>query len=160
MFKVWLFSTMVFAAREQGTHVHGLGKVSLAFDGKVGKIEMEIPADSLFGFEHEAKTKKDIQAKEESLKKLEEKISDMIVFSSELKCQITKDNFKVNQEKNHSDVDAEFSVACQKPIVGSIISFNFQKLFPRFKKIHVDVIADAVQKSIEVTKNGESLELK
>lgn len=160
MFKVLLFSTLVFAAREQGTHVHGLGKVSIAFDGKAGKIEMEIPADSLFGFEHQAKSKKDIKTKEESLKKLEEKISEMIVFGSDLKCQITKDMFEVNQESKHADVDVEFSVACQNPIAGSTISFNFQKVFPRFKKMKVDVIVDSIQKSIEVTKNGESLELK
>lgn len=160
MFKVFLFSTLVFAAREQGTHVHGFVKASVAFDGKTGKIQMEIPADSIFGFEHPAKSKKDIQTKEESLKKLETKISEMIVFDSSLQCKIAKEIFEVNQEKNHADVDADFSVNCQKPVAGSSISFNFQKVFSRFKKVHVDVIADSVQKSMDVTKNGESLELK
>lgn len=160
MFKVLLFSTMVFAAREQGTHVHGLVKTSLAFDGKTGKIQMEIPADSLFGFEHQAKSKKDIKAKEESLKRLEEKISEMIVFDPSLNCKISKDIFEVNQEKSHADVNAEFSVNCQKPVAGSTVSFNFQKVFSRFKKVLVDAIVDTVQKNLEVTKNGENLELK
>ncbi|MGZ3769826.1 MAG: ZrgA family zinc uptake protein [Bdellovibrio sp.] len=160
MLKVFLFSSMVLAAREQGVHVHGLGKVTMAFDGTKGKIEMEIPADSIFGFEYEAKSKKDIQTKQDALKKLEDKISEMIMFNSSLGCKISKDKFEVHQEKNHSDVDAGFSVLCQKSPLGSSVSFNFQKYFPRFKKINVDVIVDTVQKSTEVTKNGETLELK
>lgn len=160
MFKVLLFSTMVLAAREQGSHVHGSGKVSIAFDGLKGQIEMEIPAESLFGFEHNAKSKKDIQTKDENLKKLEEKISEMIVFDNSLGCKIKKEKFTVNQEKNHSDLDAEFSVGCQKAVSGSTISFNFEKVFPRLRKMQVDIIADSIQKSTEVNKNGESLELK
>ncbi len=51
---------------------------------------MEIPADSIFGFEHEAKSKKDKAGKEAALKKLEEKVSEMIVFDTSLKCEIKK----------------------------------------------------------------------
>jgi len=160
MLKVLLLSAMVFAAREQGAHVHGTAHVSIGFDGKKGKITMESPADSLFGFEHEAKSKKDRQKKDEALKKLEEKISEMIVFDPSLQCEIKKEIFEVNQQRNHSDVDAEFAVTCQGPVAGTSVSFNFQKVFPRFKKVQVDVIADQVQKSLEVKKNGESLDLK
>ncbi|WP_295903089.1 ZrgA family zinc uptake protein [uncultured Bdellovibrio sp.] len=160
MLKVLMFSALVFAAREQGAHVHGAGKVSMGFDGKKGKIEMEIPADTLFGFEHEARSKKDKQKKEEALKKLEEKISEMIVFDPALKCEIKKEIFEVNQENNHADVDAEFSVTCQAPMAGSSVSFHFSKVFSRLKKVQVDVIADGVQKSAQVLKNGDSLDLK
>lgn len=160
MFKVLLFSAMVFAAREHGAHVHGAGEVKMGFDGKKGKIEMEVPADTLFGFEHEAKSKKDKQAKEEALKKLEERISEMIVFDPALKCEIKKEIFEVNQEKSHADVNAEFNVNCQAPVAGSTVSFHFQKVFSRLKKVQVDAIADGVQKSAQVLKNGDSLELK
>lgn len=160
MFKVLLLSTLVFAAREHGAHEHGAGRVSVGFDGKRGKIEMSIPAEALFGFEHEAKSAKDRQKKEDALKKLEEKISEMISFDAALKCEIKKEIFEVNQAKNHADVEAEFVVSCQEPVVGSTVSFNFQKVFSRFKKIQVDFIADSVQKSVQVLKNGDTLELK
>ncbi len=71
-----------------------------------------------------------------------------------------KEIFEVNQEKNHADVDAEFSVTCQTPVNGSTVSFNFQKVFSRLKKVTVDAIADGVQKSSQVLQNGDSLDFK
>lgn len=160
MFKILLLSTLLLASPQQAAHVHGSAQVSLGFEGNKGKIVLEIPGDSLFGFEHEAKSKKDKAAKEAALTKLDDKISEMIVFNKELECVLKKEFFEVNQSKGHSDVSAEFSVNCQKPVAGSTVSFNFQKHFSRLKKVKVDVIADTVQKSLQVTKNGDELELK
>lgn len=145
----------------QKAHVHGLGKVQIAFDGKKGKIQLELPGESLFGFEHEAVTKSDKRKKDQALKTLEEKISEMIVLEESLKCEIKKDIFEVNQAKNHSDVEAEFNVTCEKNLVDSTrLVFYFQKHFPRLKKIQIDVLADSIQKSLEVSKDGDVLELK
>ncbi|KYG64552.1 hypothetical protein AZI85_03845 [Bdellovibrio bacteriovorus] len=160
MMKVLLLSAMVFAAREHGSHVYGAGKVSLAFDGKSGKIQMEVPAEAILGFEHQAKSKQDKQKKDKALTKLEEKISEMIVLDPSLKCEIKKDIFEVNQEDSHADIEAEFNVTCAAPVAGSTISFNFTKHFSRLKKVQVDVLADGVQKSTQVLKNGDSVELK
>lgn len=160
MFKILILSTLLFAAREQGAHVHGSAQVTMGFDGNKGKIEMHIPGESLFGFEHEARSKKDKATKEAALKRLEENVGEMIVFSKDLECTFKKEFHEVNQAKDHSDVAAEFSVNCQKPVAGSTVSFHFQKQFSRLKKVKVDVIADTVQKTLQVTKNGEELELK
>lgn len=148
------------APQPQKAHVHGEGTASLAFDGKKGKLDMSLPAESIMGFEHQAKSAKDRKAKEEALLKLEEKISDMVVLDPSLKCEIKKEIFEVIESKNHSDVDAEFNITCEQPALGSTVKFNFAKVFPRMKKIKVDVIAGEVQKSVEVKKGGESLELK
>lgn len=159
MLKVLLLSVMVLAAREQGAHVHGEGHVSIAFDGKRGKVHWESPAQPLFGFEHQAKSKKDQKKKEDGLKKLEDRISEMIVFDASLKCEIKKEIFEVNQQNTHSDVSAEFSINCESPVAGTSVSFNFQKVFSGLKKIQVDILADGVQKSLEVNKSGDSIVL-
>lgn len=159
MFEVLLFSAMVFAGN-QAAHVHGAGHVRLAFDGAKGKIQLETPGQALFGFEHEAKSKKDKSKKEAALQKLESKISEMIVFDSALNCEIKKEIFEVNQKNGHADVSAEFSVQCQQPVVGSSISFHFPKVFTSLKSVQVDALADDVQKSLVVKKNGDSIGLK
>ena len=148
------------AAQPQKSHVHGEGTASLAFDGKKGKLDMSLPSESIMGFEHQAKSAKDRKAKEDALLKLEEKISDMVVLDPSLKCEIKKEIFEVIESKNHSDVDAEFNITCEQPALGTTVKLNFAKVFPRMKKIKVDVIAGEVQKSVEVKKGGESLELK
>lgn len=160
MLKVLLFSLMAMAHSEHGAHVHGAGKVSLAFDGKKGKLELHAPAEAIYGFEHAAKSQKDKQKKEAGLKKLGEQMSEMVVLDPALKCEIKLDMYEVIEKKNHSDVESEFSIACEQPVAGSTITFNFQKVFPRLKKVEVEVLADQVQKSLEIKKNGETLELK
>lgn len=160
MFSILLVSAIVSAAPKQTAHIHGHGTMDIAFDGNTGKIHLEIPGESIFGFEHQAKSKKDVQKKEAALKKLEDKISEMVVFEAALNCKIAKDIFEVNQEVQHADVDAEFSVTCDKPVLGSSISFNFPKVFSKFSKIKVNIVVDSVQKTTQVTKNGESVELK
>lgn len=160
MLKVLLFSMMALAQSDHGAHVHGAGKVSLAFDGKKGKLEFHAPAEAIYGFEHRAISKKDKQKKDEALKKLGERISEMVVFDPSLKCETKLDMYEVVEKKNHSDVEAEFNITCEAPAAGSVVTFNFQKVFPRLKKVQLEVLVDQVQKSLEVTKNGETLELK
>lgn len=171
MFKVLLFSAIVIAASVssaqsesapvQKKHLHGLATTTMGFDDKKGKIELHVNAEAIYGFEHEATSKKDKTRKEKGLAKLEEKIADMIVFDKSLNCEIKKEIFEVNQERrSHAEVIAEFSVTCAAPVAGTNVEFNFQKAFPRIKTVQVDVIVDSVQKSAEITKNGESLELK
>lgn len=160
MFKILLVSAMALAAREHGAHSHGAGKISIAFDGKRGKIEIHAPTESIYGFEHQAKSAADKKRKEEGMAKLEKQIGDMIAFKADLKCEIKKDIFEIEQEDRHANLDAEFSVTCQEAPAGSTVVFNVQKIFPRFKEAQVEVLVDSVQKSLKVQKNGTELELK
>lgn len=141
-------------------HVHGEGTASLAFDGKKGKLEMNLPAETVMGFENRPHNAKERKIKEDALLKLEEKISEMVVLDPALKCEIKKEIFEVIESKDHGDVDAEFNITCEQSALGSTVKFNFAKVFPRMKKIKVDVIAGEVQKSVDVKKGGTSLELK
>lgn len=160
MLNVLLLSFTLFAAGPNSAHVHGAGQMSMAFDGVNGKLQFEIPAQGLFGFEHVAKTKKDINKIAAVLQIFEQRISEMVVFNESLGCRISKEAIIVNSNQGHSDVDASFRVQCAKSILGSEMVFNFQKVFPELKKMQVEVLADDVQKSMEVNQNGVVLGIK
>lgn len=164
MFKMILISVLAFSAQgyaqERKAHVHGAVEVSMGFDGAKGKIEFRAPAETVFGFEHQARSKKDRDAKDKAMQTLNDKMPEMISFDKELGCVLKMEASQVNQEKDHADVEVEYSAVCQKPVVGSTIIFNFKKALSRIKKVKVDVIADEVQRSLEVKQNGESLDLK
>ena len=167
-----LSSSLVFShQREHSAHVHGQGKISIAFDQTSGSIDMEVPAEVLFGFEHEAKTEKDQKTQSEALAKLESSMTDMVRFDESLGCVTKKKNIEVKIEKQeekkgkhvhgqHSDVDAEFEVTCQKSPLNSKLIINIQKYFPRLKKTEVQVLLGNIQKKIQATQNGTTLELK
>lgn len=148
------------AHREHGAHVHGAAELSIAFEGPQGKVEFKSASDSIVGFEHIAKSATDKKIVDEAFKKFEGKISEMIVFDKSLQCQFSKDKLEVVSEGgSHSNTVAAFSVRCTKSPVGTKLVFNIQKHFPKLKDIDVQIIADNVQKSLEIKSAGTSLEL-
>lgn len=159
------FTTLIAFSKEKtrahGAHAHGAGTLGIAFEGSKGKIDFKIPGESILGFEHKAKSDKDKIRQQEALAKLESKISDMIAFDSALNCVMSKDKIEVVSESaRHSEVVAGFSIVCARSPVGSEVTFNFQKQFPKIKELDVAVIADNVQKSIEVKTDNTKLSLK
>jgi hypothetical protein len=157
--------------RHHDAHVHGAGTLGIAFDQAKGTLEFKIPSESIFGFEHSAKSEADKKAINEGLQKLETKITEMVVFDSSLKCQFSKDKLEVVKEKEgkdehkndhhseHSETVANFTVTCAKSPVGTKLTFNFQKFFPRIKDLDVTFLAENIQASAEAKKNGTVLVL-
>lgn len=147
--------------REHAAHVHGSAELAMAFEGTQGKIDFKSPSESIFGFEHVAKTAEDKKTLDDALKKIEKNIDQMIRFDQTLKCQFSKEKIDVIfEEKKHSSTVAIFNVKCEKPVLGSKLTFNIQKFFPRLKEIDVQIILDNFQKSLKLKSDGNSLELK
>ncbi|MEK6627225.1 MAG: DUF2796 domain-containing protein [Bdellovibrionota bacterium] len=147
--------------REHGAHAHGAGTLGIAFEGTKCSIEFKIPNETLFGFEYKAKSAKDKKKRDDALSKLESKISEMLVFDSSLNCKIEKNKIEVIAESDkHSSTMAVFSIICDKSPLGTEITFNFQKQFPKIKDLDVQFIVDNLQKSVEVKKNDTKLFLK
>ena len=148
--------------REHAVHQHGAAHLSIAFEAAVGKIEFKSPAESIFGFEHLAKTDNDKKIVNDKLASFEKKIESLIVFDQSSGCKITKEKISIVPEKhnsNHSDVEAIFNVVCAKSPIGKEVVFNIQGEFQRIKNIQVQVIADNVQKSLVIKKSGTKLQI-
>lgn len=154
--------------REHGAHQHGAGTLGIAFDGLKAKLDFKIPSDSVVGFEYTPKTEKDKSTKKTQLDKLENRISEMVVFDSSLNCKITTDKIEVIKDEEeskethseHSDTFAKFDISCEKSPAGTKIIFNFQKVFPKIKDLDVQIIVGDIQKSVEAKKDGTTVELK
>jgi hypothetical protein len=156
------FSIEAHEHRHHGAHAHGAGKLGIAFEGANGKIDFKIPSESIFGFEHDAKTKKQKAAKKAGISVLEQKPGSLVIFDPALQCVITANKVEVVKEKrgSHSDTVAEYTVKCVKSPAGTAITFNFHSEFPRIKEIDVEIVADSFQKAGEVKTSGTRLELK
>lgn len=143
-------------------HVHGSAQLSLAFDGINGKLEFESPAESIIGFEHQAKTDGQKKQVKEALEILKTKMPEMIVFNPELGCvfKLTEAQVKMSNETNHSETHANFDLVCNKSPKGSELTFQFTKIFPKLKKVKAQILIDDIQKSLKITKSPTSLKLK
>ena len=147
--------------REHGAHSHGAADLGIAFEGASGKIEFKTPADGIVGFEHKAVKSADKKKFEAALKNFESKFSEMISFDASLKCVFTKEKLEAAYDSDsHSDIVGQFKVVCAKSPAGSTITFQFQKFYPKLKDVDAQIIADNLQKSVEIKTKGQKLELK
>lgn len=143
--------------QEHAAHVHGGGKLAIAFDKSVGKIEFKSSAESILGFEHKAKTAKDKKNVAEKTTSFEKEISKMIQFDPTLNCQFKKEMIGQVPEGNdkdekgsgeHSDWVANYTVTCVQAPIGTKITIDFTQ-FKALKDLDVTILIDALQKSAE-----------
>lgn len=159
----FFISLSAWSQTEHKAHVHGESEWSLALDGSKGELEVVIPADSILGFEFEARKAKHVAQKNQALDLFEKKIAEMVQLPADYGCQWTKKKLEQEFEegkKKHSEVHAEFSLSCGKDLSGAKIEFNLQKFFPKLKKAHFQLLYGAIQKSLMVTQNGDFMEVK
>jgi hypothetical protein len=153
--------------RSRKAHEHGSAKVNIAFESAKGApkgvIEFEAPAESVVGFEYEAKTAADKAKVTAALNTLKTRFAEMVVLPAASACKITSKSAKVEGEhahdakkkgaakqEQHSEVHAEFDVACAKPLSGGEIRFGFTKVFPKIHDVDVALLAGEQQLSLEV----------
>lgn len=147
--------------REQGAHVHGSGKLSIAFDQSNGKVEFRTPAAAIVGFEHAAKSAQDKKAVSEASAKFESEIRSLVQMHPRLNCVFKKDNIEVKAAKGggHSDFVANFNVICLRSPLGTSLTVDFS-LYPNMKDVDVTVLVGELQKTAEVKSKPVEIELK
>ncbi|WP_397599227.1 DUF2796 domain-containing protein [Silvanigrella sp.] len=162
-----------------GAHNHGSAKINMGVQQKTATIQMEAPAVSMYGFEHEAKTEKDKQTVSEAVEKLKKNISQIVKLDSALGCTFSpnkiepfvkdedgdEDNMKDSKAKNkklegeHGDFKAEFNIKCQKELTGSKVTFQFKPFFPNVKQIDAQVLSNSTQSASKITNDKGFLQL-
>lgn len=154
-------------------HVHGAAKLTLAIedDGKHASIALDCAGDSIMGFEHVAKSPQDKKSQDDAFRKLREQAAIVIRFDSSLKCVIRSTQVEIEKEEKsdqavgaaphgeHSDVNANYSVQCDSPISGSKVQVGLIGLFPKIKKVSLQILTTAKQTANEVTDERSSIEI-
>ncbi|MCA3086160.1 MAG: DUF2796 domain-containing protein [Rhodocyclaceae bacterium] len=150
--------------KSHGAHEHGNAKLNLVVEGNKLTAQLEVPSESIYGFEYEPKSEKDKKQREAGGEKLKSSFEKMLVIDKSLGCafQNTKldlhasdggkghDDHKSGKKGEHSETRAEFVATCQKPLAGTKVSFAFGKVFPRIKEIKVQVISDSKQSGADI----------
>ncbi len=141
--------------RSRKAHEHGSAKVSIAFETATGApkgmIAFEAPAESVVGFEYEAKSVADKTKVAAALRMLAARFGEMVILPAVSACKVTNKSAKVEALKEqHSEVHAEFAVACAKPLAGLEIRFGFMKVFPKIHDVEVALLAGEQQSKADV----------
>jgi len=145
----------------QKAHEHGSAMLNIAVDGKTAVVEFEAPSEGIFGFEHQARTAAQKKLQETGLATLRTRIGSMVIFDPSLACRFTVRKAVVEREagEDHSEVQAEFDVACNQPLAGSRIRFAVSAVFPRLREVKVQVLNGTQQTGLTVTNDRGTVEL-
>jgi hypothetical protein len=164
--------------RHHQAHVHGVGEINIAVEGVKATVEFRAPAESVMGFEHEAKSESDKKKRDAALEQLRAKGSQMLVFDPKLGCKSsdmktaiveTKESTKAqagkethkDQKKSgeHREVQGTFTVTCDKPLAGSRVTFGVSKVFRDIQEIKVQVVGDSGQSGATIKKDKGDVRL-
>ena len=165
--------------RHHDAHVHGVAEINIAVEGAKATVEFRAPAESIMGFEHEAKSDSDRKKRDAALELLQTKRDQMILFDPKLGCKSStmktsiveehEDHAKTpsgkgghkDQKKNgeHREVHATFSVACEKPLAGSRVRFGVSKVFRDIQEIKVQVVGDSGQAGATIKRDNGNVKL-
>lgn len=96
-----------FAKEQHGAHEHGKAELNVAIDGGKVVLAFESPADSIYGFEHEAKSAKDIAARDNAVKLLKDDAANLFQFSGDVGCKLTDTKIEpwVKEGEDKDDYD-------------------------------------------------------
>jgi hypothetical protein len=181
---VWLlmFSFDVGAAAEKrrhDAHVHGVAEINIAVEGAKATVEFRAPAESVMGFEHEAKSESDRKKRDAALEQLRAKRDQMVLFDAKLGCKSSdvktaiveqkEDHTKAQSGKDahkdqkksgeHREVHGTFSVACDKPLAGSRVRFGVSKVFRDVQEIKVQILGDSGQSGATIKRDKGDIKL-
>ena len=148
--------------RQHVAHTHGAGKMSIAFDGLNGRIEFEVAAESILGFEYTPKTNRDKKVVADAIKSFQKDFDQMLQFDSALGCVFSPEKVEQKMEgktSSHSDFIATYTVQCKKSLMNSQVKFKFSR-FEHLNDVDVTFLIDAFQKTIEITNKESVLDLK
>ena len=90
-----------------GAHEHGVVRMGLAVDDQRMSLDIEVPAATVFGFEHNPETEEEIRVVSEAMETLRTRVGEVIAVSSELACELEDVEVvsapEVDEEHSHSE---------------------------------------------------------
>jgi hypothetical protein len=169
--------------RHSEAHVHGVAEINIAVEGSKADVEFRAPAESVMGFEHEARSESDKKKRDAALRTVQTKMNQMVLFDPKLSCKFSEAKTAVVEEKEersqeqpgkngrdaksqsqnktgeHREVRATSSVTCEKPLIGSRVTFGVTRIFPEIHEIKVQVLSDTKQSGATIKKDQGDVRL-
>lgn len=130
-----------------GAHVHGLVKANVAVQGGKLSVQMEMPLDSLLGFEHRPRTDAQRKAATTALQQLKAPGSWLkptaaalcTLGGSDINAQALEPAPPGSAEQTHADLDASWDFNCAAPDKLTGVDIHLMEVFKRIQRIEVQV---------------------
>ncbi len=173
--------------RDLSAHEHGVGKLNIAFEGKVIAMELEAPGADIVGFEHPPESARD-RAKVDAAIALLATPQKLFVLPKSAACTATdvdvslvsegeehaeseahadeeahEDEAHADEahadEEGHTEFHAEYTLSCDNPEAATRIEFAYFSVFANARELEVQMISDKGTAGYEVERDAPVLDL-
>lgn len=158
---LWL-SPRSFAS-EHAAHEHGVGNLNIAIEQSKIVMELRLPGDTAYGFEHQAKSKKEKEAVAKAKSELSNP-SEFFKIDPKFGCEfkLTKVDPYVTDDDDHdedhhghghdhgdshAELHASYQGVCKVALKDGGIDLRLDKVLPRLHELRVQIISDSIQTS-------------
>lgn len=124
-------------------HVHGNGKVEVTMEVDKLDIDIDIPGDSIVGFETQPSTDKQKKAVDEALALLKDLAKVVTVDGGN--CTVKENKAEVDYENGHSEFEVDLEFTCAKPLEVKSLTFVVMDTFKNLKQLEVVYVSKAKQ---------------
>ena len=155
-----------------GAHEHGVVRMGLAVDDQRMSLDIEVPAATVFGFEHNPETEEEIRVVSEAMETLRTRVGEVIAVSSELACELEdvevvsapevdeehshsedeehahsddEEHSHSEGEDAHSEVRVSVSWFCAQSVEGTDATLSLSSLWPDAELVDLTVITSMGQ---------------
>lgn len=141
-------------------HSHGVGRLDVAVDVKGVSMQLEMPLDSLVGFERAPRNAREDRALKDALATLRTAGS---LFATEPAAQCMSSNVRVSEPalkggESHADVEAAYAFTCAKAdALRAIDAAGLFKAFARLRNVEVQFVGPKGQAKRTLTRSRSAL---
>ncbi|MBX3017190.1 MAG: DUF2796 domain-containing protein [Bdellovibrionaceae bacterium] len=145
-----------------GKHVHGEGRMDVAFEALKGEIDFKISADVVLGSENAPKGAKAKAEEKMKLDNLVAKFKESVKFEGATctwnKVEVDVDRHKVGKVE-HAEIEVEADVTCDKSLKGGKFVVDLRAHYPSLNKIEVQIVTPELQKGGVIDAKTNSIDL-
>ena len=155
-----LCATALHAGEMRGleSHVHGHATMQIAVDGNDASIALEIPGESVVGFEHEAET----DEQKAAVASAREQLADgdaVLVLPASAGCALGEAEVEVHAEGDHNAFEVAYSYSCSDTGALSSVETKLFELYPAIEEIEVEYATGGGQGAVELEPGNAVVQL-
>ena len=129
-----------------GDHSHDVVELRLVVDNNKAAIEFEVGGDALFGIEKAPENEEQQKILADARDQFMANLPQMISFQEGQSCSFSSEEPVQFEEKGHHyHAGLEVIMDCEKPIPGSVLSFNVKAKYDEINKINLELTAAGVK---------------
>lgn len=170
--------------RQLDAHEHGVGTLNIAMEGTTVLMEFTAPGADIVGFEYEATSDADLALIDAAIATLSSPL-DLFVLPDVAGCSVVETHAELESEDDHGEHDdhghdddhhgehedehadeaghtelhAEYTLACSAPAEFTQIDFAYFETFPNAQEVEVQIITTSGAHAFEVERDAPVLEL-